>query len=84
MRRIICAAIAKNCARACHSTLVTSTRRRYTSWTNAVVWRVLPSPFVLHVAAGHQAQLGIHVLGQPCQGGFVTAAPGIQQVGDLD
>ena len=28
MRRIICAAMAKNWARCCHSTLVTSTRRR--------------------------------------------------------
>ena len=31
MRRIICAAMAKNCARSCHSTRVTSTSRRKTS-----------------------------------------------------
>ena len=43
MRRIICAAIAKNCARCCHSTFVTSTSRRYTSFTSAVVWSVIAS-----------------------------------------
>jgi hypothetical protein len=35
-RRIICAEIAKNCARCCQSTFLTSTNRRYTSLTRAV------------------------------------------------
>ena len=39
--------------------------------------------FVLHIPAGDQAQFGIHVLRQPVQGRFVTAAPGFQQSGDF-
>jgi hypothetical protein len=39
--------------------------------------------FVFHVAAGHETQFGIDMLRQTGQGGFVTAAPGFQQVRDF-
>ena len=38
---------------------------------------------IFHVAAGHEPQFRIDVLREPGQGGFVTAAPGFQEVRDF-
>src|SRR5207248_7581395 len=80
MRRIICAAIAKNCARSCHSTLVTSIRDLIDQ--SRGLERVALA-LILHIAASHDAQFAVHVLREPPQRSFVTAAPGSQEIRDF-
>ena len=39
--------------------------------------------FVPQVAASHQAQFGVNLIGQLLKGGIVAAAPGFQQICDF-
>ena len=83
-RRIIWAAMAKNCAprlpfpyiRDVHEAEINFMDQR--SGLHGITLR-----FVFQIAPGHEPQFGIDMLGETGQGGLVTAAPGSQQIRDF-
>ena len=83
MRRIICAAMAKNCARCVPFDLGHVDQAEVDLMDQCGGLEGVALAFILHIPAGHEAQFRIDLLRQPLQGSFVAAAPGFQQTRDF-